>query len=363
MNKNKLAEYKIQIPKAVVDDLYKRLDNTRFPDEDIDSLCSTDITLQQINKWIKYWRYEYDMNNISKKFHSHELYLSTIEGVDIVFTHVSSNSRNSPFLLMIHGWPDTPLSYFDMITTLSDDFNLIIPTIPGFGIPGPVQKMNTKRAAEIFLKLMDHLEIRKYFIHGVDFGASIARTMGVLKPSVIKGIHVTMLQHANAYNINQINQKNPYELESLKASERYINELNGYSTIQSTKPQDIAYSLSDSPVGLLAWIGSQFISWGDPNKMIESEKIIDTVMVYWVYNTIGSSARYYRLGREDWYNEVLYNHVPTSVTVMPYDIGKPIKRFAQKTDNISHWTYAKKGGHFASYDEPKFLASEIIKMK
>lgn len=363
MKTDQLKPFEVVIKHSSVEDLYRRLDAVRYPDEDTNLLKDRDIHLATMHHWIDYWRNQYDIHSIEKKFNRYDLYKTEQEGIDLVFTHVPSKQTKNPPLLLLHGWPDTPLSYFDMIELLDSHYELIIPTLPGFGLPGPAKGLNSEKASTILLELMNDLGFEKYYIHGEDFGAAIARQMALDSPETVKAIHVTMLSHANAFDPDDINQDDPYEVSSLKASQRYINELSGYSTIQSTKPQDIAYSMSDSPAGLLAWISSQFVAWSSPDKKIKNDYLIDTVMVYWLYNTLPSSARYYQLSTDTWLGETKNNSVPTAVTVMPNDIGLPIKRIAKKTDNIIRWTYAEKGGHFAACDSPKFLTKEIILLK
>lgn len=209
---------------------------------------------------------------------------------------------------------------------------------------------------------MEDLKKDNFYIHGEDFGAVIARVMALMNPDKVKAIHVTMLNHASPKSEEDIEKGNKEEEESLKAAERYNNELSGYSTLQSTKPQDIAYSVSDSPSGLLAWIYSQFLSWSGKGTKISDEEIIDTAMIYWIYNTMPSSTRYYKLFSE-WGQEPTKNDVPTFVLSTPYDIGIPIKRLAEKTDNIKGWTKTKKGGHFIAHEIPEILVESLLSMK
>lgn len=363
LKKEHLTPYTVTIPKETLQDLSYRLEHVRFPDEDVILLGEQDLTLVKMKEWVYYWQNEYDMRNIERKLNQYDLYEAAIDEVKVVFTHVPAKKEDAPVLLLLHGWPDTALSYFGMIERLSEEFELIIPTLPGFGLPGPATDMNAANAANVLHELMIQIGFSVYYVHGIDFGATIARTMAVSHPECVRGLHVTMLFHANAYDESQINPTDEYEQKSFQVSQRYDYELSGYATLQSTKPQNIAYAMSDSPVGLLAWIGAQFLAWSSPAVMLSTEQLLDVVMVYWVYNTLGSSARYYQLDSGTWSQEPAVNKVPTSVTVMPYDLGLPIRRLAESTDNIVEWSLAEEGGHFAAYDMPGLLAEKIIGLK
>ncbi|EZS29348.1 MULTISPECIES: epoxide hydrolase family protein [Staphylococcaceae] len=363
MKQNNTKKISLEFQEDMIEDLKTRLSLTRFPDEDQSILNSNSVTQSKMKYWVNYWLNEYDMYRVVKKLNQNNLYSIKEKEHEIYFTHVESQKDNSPLLVLIHGWPDTPLAFFPLIEELSKDFEIIIPSIPGFGISGPVTNMNTDDVAEIFVSILKHLNYQEYFIHGEDFGAVIARKMALLNHGNILGIHVSMLQHANIYNKEQISDNNELEKLSYQASLRYQYELSGYSILQSTKPQDLSYALSDSPAGLLSWIASQFIDWKDPNIKIDIEKLIDTTMIYWVYNTMPSSSRFYKHDNTDWGKAPDYNQTNTFVISTPHDIGIPIQRIAKKYDNIADWKLTNIGGHFVAHEIPNELIKSLLNMK
>lgn len=362
MENQHLKPFKIKILEDDINDLKKRLENIRFPDEEINKLNEDDITLEKMKKWINYWKTDYDFLNLEKKLNQFSQYKIKIDDHSIHFVHIPSSKENAVPLLMIHGWPSSPLEFLEISKLLTNDFELIIPTIPGFGISGQTIDWNTDQVAVAFLKLMDSLEKPKYMIHGGDYGATIARKMAVAKPDRILGIHLTMLSHASATE-EDINREKSEEVESLEKVYKYQYESMGYATIQSLKPQDISYAMSDSPSGLLAWIGSAFISWRDHEIELDIELLIDTAMIYWLYNTLSSSARYYKNETDAWAGSPKVNTVSTAVSIMPNDIALPIKRIAEKTDNIIQWNKSEYGGHFSTIEVPKIIAKNLISFK
>ncbi len=362
MKNQMLIPFKVNINKDEINGLKERLENTRFPDEEINALGENDIKLEKMKEWINHWKNDYDFFNLENKLNKFEQYRINIDNHLIHFIHIPSTKDDSLPLLMIHGWPSSPLEFLEISKLLMDDYELIIPTIPGFGISGQAEHWNTDKAATAFLRLMDILGKTKYVIHGGDFGASIARKMAILEPDKILGIHVTQLSYASATE-EDINRDDLEENASLEAMYKYQYESSGYATIQSLKPQDISYAMSDSPSGLLAWIGSAFLNWRDPRKDLDINLLLDTTMIYWLYNTLGSSVRYYKNETNDWVSAPSFCTVPTAVTVMPYDVALPIKRIAEKSDNIVQWNKSEYGGHFSTIEAPKIIADNLIYFK
>ncbi len=133
-------------------------------------------------------------------------------------------------------------------------------------------------------------------------------------------------------------------------------------SVQSTKPQTLSYSISDSPVGLAAWIIEKFRSWsdcsGDLRKRFSEDELLTNIMIYWLTNTAGSSAGLYY---ENTHSLPPIGHidVPTGVSIFPADILLPPKNWAEKNLNIKHWAKLPRGGHFTAMEEPELFAEEI----
>ena len=137
----------------------------------------------------------------------------------------------------------------------------------------------------------------------------------------------------------------------------------GYSAIQGTRPQTLAYGLVDSPAGQLAWITEKFGEWTDngrPDEAVDRDQLLTNVMLYWLTGTAGSSARlYYETARARAWSPAARSTVPTGVAVFPREIAPAIRRFAEQSDNITHWSEFDRGGHFAAMEVPDLLVGDV----
>ncbi|SMC27867.1 Pimeloyl-ACP methyl ester carboxylesterase [Clostridium acidisoli DSM 12555] len=279
-------------------------------------------------------------------------------------------------IILTHGWPDSYIRYQKIIPLLTDpasyggdtkdSFDVIVPSLPGFGFSSPFKHsgMNNYRVSELWAKLMtEKLGYSKFTAAGGDVGSGVTRYLALNHPELLMGIHITDIGIIRDLMISQDNAKlSEEELNYRKSAAEWIPNEGGYMSIQSTKPQTIAYGLSDSPVGLAAWIIEKFRGWSDCNGDLEQkfskDELLTNIMIYWVTNTIGSSARIYyenmhslpAIGRID---------VPTGIALFPADILLPPKEWAERNLNITRFTTMPRGGHFTAMEEPELLAKEI----
>ena len=156
---------------------------------------------------------------------------------------------------------------------------------------------------------------------------------------------------------------NPAEAEAVARGTRYQYDLSAYAILQSTRPQSLAYALTDSPIGQMSWMVERFHDWTsteeNPDALLGRDQMLTAVSIYWFFRTAGSAARYYKYGRPDWTAPLSKSDVPTAILVMPNDISRPVRRIAENTDEIVHWTEAAKGGHFAAWEQPDLVATDI----
>ena len=153
------------------------------------------------------------------------------------------------------------------------------------------------------------------------------------------------------------------ERARLQAFRRFRSAGMGYYAIQATRPQTVAYGLTDSPVGQLAWIVEKFGEWTDgglPDEAVDRDQLLTNVTLYWLTGTAGSSARlYYEAGRAGDWGPPMTSTVPTGVAVFPREIAPPIRRFAEQSNDIVHWTEFGRGGHFAAMEVPDLLVGDV----
>lgn len=218
------------------------------------------------------------------------------------------------------------------------------------------------RVARAWAELMRRLGYNRYVAHGGDFGALISRELGLVDAEHVLALHVTHIFSASA-QAETADCAVDAERRSVDAGHRYKQELAGYAWIQATRPQSIAYGLTDSPVAQLAWIAERFKDWTDstnsPEDAVDRDALLTNVMLYWLTGTAGSAARYYKESAANRGEPEQPSLVPTAVAVFPRDIVIPIRRLAEPTHNIVRWTEFHRGGHFAAMEEPELVITDL----
>jgi microsomal epoxide hydrolase len=280
-------------------------------------------------------------------------------------------------LLITHGWPGSIAEFLQVIGPLADPrahgrdpadaFHVVAPSLPGFGFSGPTPERGwgRRRMTGALAALMERLGYSRYGAHGGDWGAAISRELGLVDPDHVIAVHLTMLLSASAPR-GEADPDNDAEQRSLQARARYSAELSGYAILQSTRPQTLSYALTDSPVGQLAWIAERFKDWTDssraPEDAVDRDQMLTNVMLYWLTGTAGSSARlYYETAHAPggWGAREEPTRVPTGVAVLPKELSLPIRRFAERTNNVVRWTEFPRGGHFAAMEVPELLVDDM----
>lgn len=200
-------------------------------------------------------------------------------------------------------------------------------------------------------------------VHGYDLGAIIARRMGLLEGSPVSFAHLTSVFGSAFPTPETIDPTNPDEVAALDAARRYDIDLSGYAVVQSTRPQSVAYFGADSPVALMAWLTERFFDWSGavdrPEERIDRDELLTTISVYWLFGTLGSSARYYQAGGEEWQGEQPTSNVPTAVCRMPNDISATVRRFVERNNTIVRWRSLERGGHFGMWEEPELVVADL----
>jgi pimeloyl-ACP methyl ester carboxylesterase len=349
--------FRIDIPQSQLDDLHDRLDRTRWPDELPGVGTAYGAPLARIKALAEHWRTAYDWRRHEAALNEHPQFTTTIDGQTIHFLHVRSQDPDALPLILTHGWPGSIVEFLDVIGPLSESFHLVIPSIPGFGLSGPTTETgwNNARVAAAFAELMQRLGYERYGAHGGDLGAVISPDLARHAPHRVVGVHV------NAASVGFI-PLGPADEEGLTGAERarlqrirhFMTEEWGYNQLQSTRPQTLAYALTDSPAGQLAWIAEKFDAWSV--EPIDPDRLLTNVMLYWLTGTAGSSARIYYENMHAW-SMPAPSGVPTGVAVFAEDV--PIRRWADEANTIVHWSEFDRGGHFAGLEVPDLLVEDI----
>ena len=281
-------------------------------------------------------------------------------------------------LILTHGWPDSFIRYQKIIPLLTDpvsyggdpndSFDVIIPSLPGFGFSSKPEHggYNNSQVAGLWAKLMtEKLGYAQFAAAGGDMGSGVTRYLALNYSELLLGIHLTDIGIIrDLFTSIDENSLSSAEINYKRKAQQWIAQEGGYMSIQSTKPQTLAYGLSDSPVGLAAWIMEKFHSWSDCKGNFENsftkDELLNNIMIYWLTNTVASSARMYY---ENTHSLPSMNKikVPTGLALFPADILLPPKEWAEKNLNIIHWSEMPRGGHFTAMEEPYLFVEDIRK--
>ncbi len=371
-----ILPFRIDIPQADIDDLHKRLRNTRWPDELPGAGWNYGIPLSYVRDLTEYWATAYNWRENEARLNEFPQFTTSIDGQNVHFLHVRTQEANALPLLITHGWPGSIVEFVKIIGPLvdprahggdpADAFHVVAPSIPGYGFSGPTREAgwDVKRIATAFAKLMSRLGYQRYGAQGGDWGSAISRQLGLLDPDHVIGLHFNTLAAPPSGDPEEMKLLSEKEKTYLEAAQRFRQQGSAYFVIQTSRPQTLAYALTDSAVGLLAWIAEKFREWSDPAEgedSIERDQLLTNVSIYWFTQTANSSARLYfefmRSGSS--WGRVEPSTVPTGVAVFPREIAPPIRRFAERSNNIVHWSEFDRGGHFAAMEQPELLVADI----
>lgn len=362
-----ISPFKIAIPETQLADLDQRLANTMLASGAPGAGWSAGPTAGFVAGMIDRLRNGYDWRAQEAAINQHPQFITEIDGQTIHFLHVKSGASNATPLLLLHGWPGSFVEFLDAIAPLAGaGFDLVIPSLPGFGFSGPTREAgwNDNRIAAALLELMSRLGYQRFGVQGGDAGAVIAPTIARVAPDRIIGVHV----NAATMGFIPMGPIAPADFASFTEAEttrlqrlqQFMAERFGFNALQSSRPQTVAYGISDSPAGLIAWLGDMFAGFGDSPEAVEKDKFLTNVLLYWFTGTAASSIRLYYENAHDpeaW-SPKPNSGVPTGVAVFARD-EVAIRRFAEEGNTITRWTELDSGGHFAAMEVPQLWATEV----
>jgi pimeloyl-ACP methyl ester carboxylesterase len=374
---HEIEDFQIGIAQADLDDLTERLARTRWPTSLPGAAWERGVPVGYLRELAAYWRDGYDWRAQESRLNSYPQYMTEIDSQKIHFVHVKSPEPGATPLLLIHGWPGSVVEFLHVIEPLTDPrahggdpaaaFDLVIPSLPGFGFSGPVSEpgWGSRRIASAFAELMSRLGYQRYGAQGGDFGAFVAPDLGRVDPRHVIGVHVNAatMGFIPFGDIPEDEQASFSTVEKERAQrlQNFLAHGNGYFQIQATRPQTLSYALADSPAGQLAWIVEKFKEWTNsahelPEDAISRDDILTDVSVYWFTGTAASAANLYyeSMHSADWPTP---SAVPTGVAVFAEDVA--IRRYAEQANNIVHWSDFDTGGHFAALETPDLLIQDI----
>jgi len=366
-----IQSFTAHIHQSVLDDLRSRIGNTRWPDEIAGSGWKFGSGLSYMQELADYWLHKFDWRQVEAEINSYPNFIAGIDGYKIHFLQVKGKGKKSFPLIITHGWPGSFLEMMKLIPLLTTDpdfsFDLVIPSMPGYGFSQKVSEpgCNTRKMADLWLKLMHELGYANFGAQGGDFGAGVSTILGLKFPEVVKGIHLNYIPGSYKPFIAPGHPLTEEELQSIRSAEEWEQAEGAYGHQHATKPLSLAYALNDSPVGLCGWIVEKYSGWADCRGNIENvfskDEILAQVTLYWVTETIHSSIRLYQENSQVplHLSEDEFVSVPAGIARFPLEEPFPTRSYIERGYNVQHWTEMKSGGHFAAMEQPEMLAADI----
>lgn len=374
---NPISPFTVAIAEEVLEDLRERLRQTRWPDPVENPGGMYGVDLVWMRELCDYWCDAFDWRRVEHDLNLFPNFMYDYGEGKIHFLHVRGNGPNPIPLLFSHGWPGSAFEALKLIPLLTDpatfggdsndSFDVIVPSLPGFGFSTPVGKpgMNTFAIAKLWADLMTQLGYSRFVAQGGDLGANISTVLGLRYAERLLGIHLNYIPGSYKPFLEQDEKPSSEEQEFLTTASNWYDERGAYAHVQSTEPQTLAIALNDSPMGLAAWISDKFQRWSDcggiAEKCFNKRELLANVTLYWVTQTIGSACRLYVEGRRAplHFGSEDRVHVPCAIAHFPKELPFPPRQWVERGYNVTRWTEMKAGGHFAAMEEPESLAKDL----
>ncbi|TIM79515.1 MAG: epoxide hydrolase [Mesorhizobium sp.] len=377
-----IRPFTVGIPQAALEDLRRRIAETRWPDRETVDDQSQGIQLAKLKPLVKYWGTGYDWRKAEAKLNTLPQFMTTIEGVDIHFIHVRSKHPNALPLIMTHGWPGSVFELLQTVGPLTDPaqhggkpedaFDLVLPSMPGYGFSGKPRGVgwNPDRIASAWAELMQRLGYDHFVAQGGDWGAPVSSAMARQAPTGLLGIHINLpatipadvaaVLAAGGPAPASLTEKEGVAFGSL---ETFYKKYRAYAAMMGTRPQAIGYALTDSPAGLAGWMYDY--NNGEPERLLSKDEMLDDVTLYWLTNSATSAARLYweTMGQSVLLAAAQKTSdigLPVAISVFPEEVYRAPETWARRAyPNLIYFKEVNKGGHFAAWEEPELFSAEL----
>ena len=373
-----IKPFRLNVSDEKLEDIRNRIAHFQWDDHQMpdDGGWKYGTNIDYLKEFCDYWLNHYDWRKHESEINGFSNHIARVDGIDMHFIHEKGSGTNPTPLVISHGWPGSIVEFLNIIEPLAhpqrfggnieDAFDVIAPSLPGFGFSGrPPRPYGPRKMAGVLNALMtDVLGYDNYLAQGGDWGGAICSWLGMDHSAACKGIHINIMTMRHPDGPQGVEE----EAWAAQFEEEQIME-NGYRTIQATKPLTLSYAMADSPVGVAAWLIEKFNSWSDTEgDDIESahskDELLTNIMVYLVTGTFNSASWIY-YGRREEGGRVLSAdgnrmEVPTGVALFPKELlSWPPRSYVERVYNIKHWTEMPRGGHFAALEEPVLLVEDI----
>ena len=373
--------FRVDVPDTVLVDLRARLERTRWTEDFANDRWNYGTNTAYLRELVDWWIDGYDWRKHERAINAYPQFRTEIDGVPIHFIHVRGKGPKPKPLILSHGWPWSFWEYRKVIDPLGDPgshggdpedaFDLVVPSLPGHGFSTPLRQpgINFWRTSGLWVKLMERLGYSRFAAHGADWGALITADLGHRYPERLIGVHFPMTLPLDLFSggLPAAEDYDPDEAPLAAGLQNFFATESAYSALQSTKPQTIAPALNDSPVGLASWILEKLRSWSDCHGDVESrfskDDLLTTIMIYWITQSYGTSARYYyEAAHHPWapvHDRMPVVEAPVAISVLPGEVCSAPRRWAQRYYNLKQRREHPSGGHYGAWEEPQPIITDI----
>ena len=383
-----IRPFTVEIPEAEIEALRARVAATRWPRKELVGDWSQGVQLAMLQELARYWAADYDWRRCEAALNGLPQFTTEIDGLGIHFIHVKSRHENALPLIITHGWPGSVIEMLGIIGPLTDPtahggtaedaFDLVIPSIPGYGFSEQPAEAgwDSARIGEAWAELMSRLGYTRYVAQGGDQGAGVTDAMARQAPDGLLGVHFTLLSAApRELLMASINLRLAFSGEDREQLSKVVGVfMRGYIAEMGEHPQTIGYSLLDSPIGLAAWmldhdadsyekISKAFLE-GEQTGNLSRDTILDNITLYWVTGTGASTSRIYwetsKAATASFKNPPPHMRLPAAYTVFPDELFQAPRHWVKHAyHKLDYYNEAPKGGHFAAWEEPEIFAGEM----
>jgi pimeloyl-ACP methyl ester carboxylesterase len=352
------ASFTIDIPQADLDDLRDRLARTRRPPR-VEHDWGRGTSSDALDTVLAHWAGPYDWRTHEARLNRLDQVMVDVDGLRIHAARAGTPGATP--LLLVHGWPDGFFRFEKAIPLLAGRFDLVIPSIPGYGFSDrPVDPTGPARTGDLLTGLMTALGHDRFGVHGGDIGSTIGEQLTLRHPERVLGLHLGDIPFHRPRALDPAEATDD-DREWMARLATWEQTEGAYARLQRTKPQTLAVSLEDSPAGLAAWLLEKYQAWsdGDALAVYSLDELCTVLTVYWVTRTAASSVHYYYDNAHSPL-ETARVEGPTAVAQFPHDLVPAPRSTAERWFNVVRFTDFPRGGHFGPWEQPRSWASDII---
>ena len=365
-----LLPFRIEFTQRAIADLHRRIDQTRWPEITIDEGWDAGTNDAVLRDLVRYWRSEYDWFEQQERLNRLTHVRGPIDGEELhclLYTGPGSEQRTP--LLLIHGWPGSVVEFLDAAEQLAagvngaPGFDLVVPSLPGFGFSEPPRSPGVHPGviAGRLHALMSELGYERYGVQGGDWGAITGTALALQQPDAVLGLHVNFVGGGPPPVDGEMSDA---ERAFRERQQAFQATETGYSQIQGTRPQTLAYAEHDSPVGLLAWMLEKFWVWSDHGDdlwdTLDRDRLLTNVMLYWLTGSVLSASRiYYEMRRGGAAALAGRVTVPTAYARFPAEPWAAPREVVERRYRLVRMTEPARGGHFAALEQPALYADDV----